>query len=485
MNHSFEGKISKFNLSVDALNLTGKTTVGSKSYTIKVDRIGKFEISAIYEVKTGDLGKIIPSRAEIVKCPEAKWRKIGGMDVCQDSIGDVDVILKGIPPLSVWILKAYSSSSPVIDLVSIGSVEDGYGTFSTVVKIPVQKLNNVKLKILRVADGKLNTIDYDDEFKSSLPQITTKSSYHLMESLSEFLISARPLPKVQFSECKSSQKLKVDERNSILRLALKLSGNAPFKIQYKRQVDTELKTESFDYDIETDFIEADTPGTYLLDSIHDSFCQGIILEPSSCNVIATFPPTISIASTPIESACVGAIGLTANLSFTGDPPFWVDVQQELLDTNVKKIERYKNLKTRHLMRFEPSDGNGTYRYSFLKVRELSNFQIGDSVYSEGIPLNLAPITQVVHAFPSAFIRRGSQQQTKCVNDSAHIAVALEGSGPWSLTYEIMHDQYKKQYTMGDIVNQKINIVTPPLTKSGLHIFSLTGTNITSNFIRNY
>lgn len=91
-------------------------------------------------------------------------------------------------------------------------------------------------------------------------------------------------------------------------------------------------------------------------------------------------------------------------------------------------------------------------------------------------MNLVPITQVVHAFPSASIRRRSQQ-TKCVNDSAHISVALEGSGPWSLTYEIMHDQYKKQYSMRDIVNSMITIDTPPLLKSGLHVFSLTGMNI--------
>jgi nucleoporin POM152 len=380
VDHAFEGKISKFNLTVDSLNLTDSTLkVGSKSYAIQVNRIGIFQISAIYEAKTGDIGKVIPSSVEIAKCPEAKWKTLSGMDVCEESVGNVDVILQGIPPLSVWILKKYPSSSPVIDLISIGSIEDGYGTFSTSMKIPIQKLKNVELKILRVADGKHNTIDYgiDDELIKSLPQINSKSSYYMLETLSEFLITARPLPTVRFSNCKSSQKLKVDERNrnhtSMLRLPLKVSGNGPFKIHYKRQLDTEQKSESFDYDVESDFIEADTQGTYLLSSIHDSFCKGIILEPSSCDVIATFPPTISVASTPIESACIGAIGLTANLSFTGDPPFWMDVQEELLETNFKKIERYENLKSRHIMRFEPSDGNGTYRYSFLKVRVLSNF----------------------------------------------------------------------------------------------------------------
>lgn len=99
-------------------------------------------------------------------------------------------------------------------------------------------------------------------------------------------------------------------------------------------------------------------------------------------------------------------------------------------------------------------------------------------------MNLSPITQVVHSFPSASISLRSQQ-TKCMNDSAHISVLLEGSGPWSLTYEIMHDQYKKQYVMRDIFNQKITIDTPPLLKSGLHIFSLTGITKRNNIFRNY
>jgi hypothetical protein len=88
-------------------------------------------------------------------------------------------------------------------------------------------------------------------------------------------------------------------------------------------------------------------------------------------------------------------------------------------------------------------------------------------------LNLPPITQVIHSFPSASITLKSQQ-IKCLNDSARVSVVFEGSGPWSLSYEIMHDQYKKQYSMRDIFKQKITIDTPPLLKSGLHVFSLAG-----------
>ena len=152
-----------------------------------------------------------------------------------------------------------------------------------------------------------------------------------------------------------------------LQLPLKISGDGSFKIKYRVEQEDEVKPESFEYETDKKFIEAAFPGTYILTDIHDSFCKGNIIEPSKCDVIANFPPTLSIASTPIESACIGAIGLTANLSFTGDPPFWIDVQQELLQTGIKRLDRFKNLKSRHVMRFEPSEGNGTYRYSFLKV----------------------------------------------------------------------------------------------------------------------
>lgn len=374
INHSLDGKVSKFNLTVNDLNESKK--FGSKLYSLDVNRLGNFEISAIYEVKTGDLGKVIPSFAEITKCPEVKWKNANHrMDVCVQSVGNADIILDGVPPLSVWILKKYTSSPPVIDLVSIGSKEDGAGTFSTSVKIPVKKQSDISLKILRVSDGKQNTVDFgvDEEFKNLLPKLSSKASYYVLESRSKFEVSARSLPKIQFSNCESSQKLMVDQygkrSTKMLRLPLTISGIAPYKINYKLDKDTEKTSDSMEYDIDTNFIEANSPGTYIITSIQDAFCKGMVLEPSACDVIATYPPTLEIASTPIESSCIGAIGLTANLSFTGEPPFWVDVQQELIETHVKKIDRFKNLKTRHVMRFEPSDGNGTYRYSFLKVND--------------------------------------------------------------------------------------------------------------------
>ena len=93
-------------------------------------------------------------------------------------------------------------------------------------------------------------------------------------------------------------------------------------------------------------------------------------------------------------------------------------------------------------------------------------------------MKIDPISQIVHSFPSASIQYKSQQM-KCVNDSAKVTVAFEGAGPWSLSYEIMHDQYKKQYSLSDIADQIIVIDTPIFSKSGLHVFSLTGMLIIS------
>ena len=375
-------------------------------YALHVHDLGLYRIASLTE-SNGDSGKVISSFAEIIPCPTASWNmKEEGkqLDSCVHQETLLSLSITGVPPLRVWFSKRIqdvSESTVSMDDLRIpgmpvdtvdpsifvpGSLEDMTARLQVLQPNAFQKEITVKtlypkdhvFQLLRILDGRNNTVDYKLPPGVSLPDRPEGATHQSLQKDGDlFVVHGRPLPHVSFSSC-DGIKIKMDQTGmSALHpahLPLVLSGSGGWRVGYGRSLDEDSSKELTDL-VVTDSISSKTPrvnvpvyspGTYILQSVEDQYCKGSVMQPFACSIIGTYPPTLSIASSPIESSCIGAIGTSANLSFTGEPPFWVEVEEELLEFGEKSIERYSGLKSRHVMRFEPTE-NGTYRYTFVKV----------------------------------------------------------------------------------------------------------------------
>jgi hypothetical protein len=172
------------------------------------------------------------------------------------------------------------------------------------------------------------------------------------------------------------------------KLTLKFQGSPPFQALISSDSDV-LQNLTNVYQLNPT-ITVTHPGTYRIDSVCDKYCKGSprsILHPDSVQVVPVNPPELTLSSSPIEEACVGAIGFQVNLSFVGEPPFWVEYMTEMYELLSKKGKDAKgyqyekqgrlikqevgskmNLdKPRHSINFEPTEP-GAYKYTFTHVR---------------------------------------------------------------------------------------------------------------------
>ncbi|KAK5172972.1 uncharacterized protein LTR77_003094 [Saxophila tyrrhenica] len=204
-------------------------------------------------------------------------------------------------------------------------------------------------------------------------------------------------------------------------------------------------------------------GLYTVTSVSTDFCTGEVLEPASCVLQNPPEPKLTLQSTELSDKCAGRpIGLMVDFDLVGTPPF--DIKYRVK----KKNDRHHGEDTvrvgglRGQLELKPPEA-GHYTYEFLSI--------SDAVYVN-LPIAVSNLEQDVK--PSAFARflGSSERQTRCIEDSASLAVALSGQGPFTLEYELVHSGRRKKYTLNDVDTPKINIETEPLRDGGEYTLAL-------------
>jgi nucleoporin POM152 len=164
-----------------------------------------------------------------------------------------------------------------------------------------------------------------------------------------------------------------DEPSAVLPVLL--SGVPPFTIDYSFSPQDEAPSRLSMEDIQSTSLQLSTkrPGAYTLLSVSDRWCSGTVELPLSVLVEPVNPPSMTISSAPIEESCLGAIGANVNISFVGEPPFWIEYVVQVTDIPdrpgavERKIERQTHIeKPRHTFKVQPAEA-GTYRYIFTTV----------------------------------------------------------------------------------------------------------------------
>ena len=205
--------------------------------------------------------------------------------------------------------------------------------------------------------------------------------------------------------------------------------------------------------------EIEEPGLYSLLSVSNEFCNGEILEPSSCLLSNPPEPNLSITSEDIPHQCAGnSVGLRLNLDLIGTPPFRVSYSiHRRGGRTVPREEVIEGLRTQ--LEFKPREA-GFYTYEFLGI--------ADSVY--GIPRSLKHkqlrLEQDVKPTAWARFEQNEPYQKACIQERVSFDIYLTGEPPWTLEYDLIHDGKRNRHKSENITSSTFMLSTPTLKQGG-------------------
>nr|KAJ3421320.1 hypothetical protein HK105_003902 [Polyrhizophydium stewartii] len=515
-----DGSLQELVPDVAASKLT-KRRVGL--YALRARSIGIYRLLAVNE-PNGEAGKLASSKhAQVVHCPSAAWRwqqapakpakpdndesRETNFDMCIDDQMTASVQVRGVAPLTVMFIKRVGLAESIItatsgELVAVpdqpataaakGAVPAGaaldkdvtalveasrVATVTIPVSLRVEFEQPHVLRIARVIDGLNNTIDYETQSRLTVPDPLQKSTAVQLEQPGDFfVVNGHAHPSARFANCNG---IKIRAGGTV-GLDLRFSGSAPFTVGLKHTLPDgrELQREVEGIRETETALSIDDPGSYVLSSVRDRFCSGTVQLPSTCLVQQVLPPSMTLSSEPIEEKCLGAVGTKINMTFTGEPPFWVDYIEEHTPPDGARrtteqrgrvesrrdLEIPNILKPRHAMTLAP-EKPGMYRYVFTSL--------GDANFPEGVDLEGISITQIIHPHSSAQFVDTQTHLVRCIGDSARLKVAVQGSGPWVLVYYVVHNDQRLRSTktipLGETMTE---IVVEKLDAPGTYLVDL-------------
>jgi nucleoporin POM152 len=386
-----------------------KNSYQKRSFELPVTQYGTYRVSKILD-SSNDPGTVLEGSALLVPCPSSsilhttkplKSTQKEPHPVCLNEETQFEIQAQGVPPLRLWLGKKIGHKGPesIISLNMSPLKEGGDSSKESshsVISIErtfttrVNEAQSHAFRVLRVVDGLGNAVDYDTSIDSSstlknLDAVSELSTHKIIQTTSHTLVGkttshtlvGKQLPQASFLSCDNLQ-LRMDQSGkgvlAPVNLPLSLSGNGNWTLELSRSGEDDSTFTQFiqgstvgHVQQQNYYLPITSPGMYRLKSVKDAYCSGSIHNPSVCQVSVLYPPTVQVMATPIETSCIGAVGTSANLSFTGSPPFWIEVLEENTGTARQRKQIYEIPKSQYRMQFRPEQ-SGTYQYSFLRVR---------------------------------------------------------------------------------------------------------------------
>ncbi|KAI9724576.1 MAG: hypothetical protein M1828_003599 [Chrysothrix sp. TS-e1954] len=208
-------------------------------------------------------------------------------------------------------------------------------------------------------------------------------------------------------------------------------------------------------------------GLYSLRSVSTQYCKGEIVEPASVMLVNPPEPELGITTEDIVDQCAHRpIGLHLDLNMTGTPPF--QVQYTVRDYQEKSSTRYYNNfdGPRGQLEFKPSAA-GQYIYVFNSL--------SDAIYRDQV-LRGKQYTVAQSVKPSvsaSFVGQAPQTQV-CIDQAVSFDVKLQGEGPWTLEYEVVHGSRRDKFKIPEIATDSYRIETESFTDGGDYSIALVG-----------
>ncbi|KAJ3045447.1 hypothetical protein HK097_001220, partial [Rhizophlyctis rosea] len=505
----FNGKYKKYvNVSIDgsdAITAAGREKKGRRTerYPLKVDETGVYRILGIRETAgEGALGEgrvVGKNLTAVVPCPEVRFDPADRdqtIDRCVGEKHSFNIHMTGTPPVAAWYSRRIGKTETLVSIMGEEGRWKGVPQFKAELPNDVREMlersavremtSNVKVKVdvaeehffrlLQITDGYNNTVDYPTDVTIPPPE-KGANVVHLTSIADALLVHGRRHPTVKFASC-NDPKIRIGLEDSVA-LPVEFTGNGDYRLEWvhgplewQATIGDGLSTDVVDgpyteHNIESNIyqLKVKQSGVYTLQSVSDKFCQGTVEVPSSCSVQQTFPPTVNVTSKAIEQTCFGTIGAEFDVSFTGEPPFWVEIVTEHVESGDRDVVKKELSKGRDVISFQPKHP-GSYRYTFERI--------GDANYRAGI---IQPIetqqtfTQKIHPHSNA-VFTGPFKLTRCLNSTVGLDVKLDGSGPWVLGYEIMGGQQTRRFSV-EVEKPNYTVMPPAFETAGRYTVDLT------------
>lgn len=482
--------------------------------SLPVTEPGLYRLERVQDSSKLDV-RLYRAQALVVVCPSATLvipeRLKHSPDRCTGDLDELSIRASGLPPLRIkynrWIegrervstidsVKPSEYTSPLM----VGHNEQVREQQSSQQVLSLAGVHDVLWARSRQVDVHLNaslatagawsyTIEEVEDACGNVVNFSTRSSKnrHSLKAieapgLSETQISksveaptyhfrVHERPKIAFRGCNSEIPSKLLEGTSTkLFFDISASDPGPYEVHVDRGSPDSLtavsSTGSGDLKIfalasRHQAFVVDEPGLYRIRDFSSKFCKGIVEMPASCTVFTPTRPAVAISFEPIHDKCAGAIGLLADLSFTGSPPF--DISWKVSKDGKVMLHRKKVDRVRHQLRFTPDEA-GHFVYQFTSL---------DDANYKGIPLQTQDYSTEQIVYPLAGAHFVKKETSKCcIDDSVSIPLRLVGSGPWNLVYEIIHGGKRQRFEMNNLQEASQVIETPKLTKGGVHTLTL-------------
>lgn len=457
---------------------------------LPVSKTGVYQINQVLDSKFLGLRNYY-STVVVSNCPTVQISNTENLptDKC---VGDLDTLkftIEGVPPLKLKYKKFVNRDiqqfddqslqpeyfkSPLLNQVpskqfSRDQLKDLSWAKSRTVEVelenPINEVGDYSYKIEAIVDGLGNVVDFVDNFEGKDEMF---KKYDLLHSF-----YVHDLPKLHLAEranmnaaTKKSLYLSFDGKSD--------DSAAPFDAEIKYVSEDESETISFKHVFRStnDEFPADKPGTYTLLSVKSKYCSTIISGRSSVSVSIPVVPQLSVHSRPITDSCVGQVGLTFDLAFTGSPPFTFQQKVYRIVNGQKHLQDSKTLHsqgTRYRFSYEPST-EGHYEIQFNSLK--------DSLYLT--PIELSPASEYTYKTsmrvkPSAEIHNYHSNKALCLGSSGKVPIQFKGEAPFKLQYDLIETLTNKRqsFTMENIQQNRIELSTPEFKQGGEYLVSLT------------
>ena len=445
------------------------------------------------------------SDALVVQCPTASIVAVSP-DKCRGDLSNFHLQVDATPPFKIKYSKTINRDDHGHTVLSIPSENllsplTGKGSGGVLVaqassadmevswartqsnRIPLNESLGVtgawQYRIDEVHDGCGNSINYSEsrvsDFSKQLPSKLDQSEQH-------FFVHGKP--KVAFHGCDTQHPVKVRKgRSDVLPLQLSAvgkprPGDDAYTVRYLFTGSDEILPDQRHPESATTReivvrqsgqertgLEVRDPGLYSLYSINSAYCEGDILEPSSCQLMNPLKPNLNISAEQIPDRCAGnSIGLLVDLDLVGTPPFRVYYTTKLTGgPSIAKMVEIDRFHTQ--LELKPSQA-GHYIYEFDRI--------SDSVYTEGRQLDhkLFTLEQDVRPPAYAHILDAGSVRKACIAETVSFHVYLFGKPPYSLEYELLHHGRRFKRIVDNIQDDLYELKTEHLIEGGDYTLTL-------------
>ncbi|OZJ02137.1 hypothetical protein BZG36_04797 [Bifiguratus adelaidae] len=472
------GHITRRNVSERELIRKGDSGYGASDiteYFYRAKQTGIYRIEGIYSKNPQDVVRVHPGAAYVLPCPEAKLTSPDAQaEQCIGATSSSVLQVVGVPPLTVTYVKeinGHKKLSKVNNIQpegfqSIFGAQLGKRAFT----LPDQELTAVKshqfeipldvtfdrpgqlaFYVETVQDGCGNIVKLNERAQGSKEHYTVHD-----------------LPTVKF-DCDNSRPNLLLENTTSTMLPLKVTGQAPFSLDLRFQPFTDasaIREQKITLQSTQSAIEADKPGVYSIIGFKNNLCSGVVMSPSSCEVIQPPFPQVEFTTIPIHSQCGKAseVGTDVVAVLHGTPPYQLsyNVMRKSKFGPVTLLQKTDRIdQSRHIVHFLPNV-SGNYVYEFTKL---------DDLYYKDIRFK-KQIEQTVHPQPNAVFAASTNHHTKrCIGESVALKVDLAGTTPFSLSWTVYFEGVRNTFNETDL-GSEYTIVSPPLAVGGKYIVSL-------------